>query len=765
LKPAFKKVAQLMADDTLRLLKKAVLVGNPNVGKSVIFRLLTGSYVLVSNFPGTTVEVSRGRMQLGGLNYEVVDTPGVNSLVPQSEDERVACEILLREKPDVIIQVADAKNLRRTLLITSQLAEFGIPMVLVLNMIDEAEERGIEIDAQGLAGFFSIPVVETVAIYSRGKRQLLNAIQNAGNLPRNLLPEHDSGSKVLSSTRELAAPALLSIEWMAEGDQELARTISGSIGTKAFARLKDWPEKRRAAGHSNPIGEIGEIRNRLLEKAVPLFKKKRQSRFIEESSGSKKLWLGLLICGLLLFVWNELGSIFRIPTPFSVILQAVGSRLDASLEAGFFGAKLMRDILLGEPSGRQFESGLVPEAIHFLLFIAPVIIPLGMLLSRSRAFVHELGILTRRASTGLPILLGVLMLLYEFVGYTGAQTLVGLIETVLFGGYIIPFLQDMLPPGFFAEFIAGKFGIVSMGLTYAIGIVMPVVGTFFIAFGLLEDSGYLPRLSILSDRLMRLMGLNGKAVLPMVLGFGCGTMATMSTRILSSRRERLIATLLLALGIPCSAQLGVMMGIAAGFSQKAILTVIAVVASQLLLVGYLSSKLIRGKPSEFIFEIPPIRIPQFKNVALKTWYRVQWYLKEAVPLFLAGTLFLFILDAVRVQEHTLLDWLQTGMAPLLSGLLHLPREAAGIFLLGFLRRDYGAAGLYDLARKGLLDGQQVVVSLVVITLFVPCVASFLVIIKEQGWKRALAIVGFIVPFAICVGTMLSWILRTLNVQF
>ena len=181
----FQESGLVMSEDTPVLPKKAVLVGNPNVGKSVIFRLLTGSYVLVSNFPGTTVEVSRGRMQLGAGNYEVIDTPGVNSLVPQSEDERVACEILLREKPDVIIQVADAKNMRRTLLITSQLAEFGIPMVLVLNMIDEAEERGIEIDSKGLSDFFAIPVVETVAIYSRGRRQLLNAIQNARTPPRN----------------------------------------------------------------------------------------------------------------------------------------------------------------------------------------------------------------------------------------------------------------------------------------------------------------------------------------------------------------------------------------------------------------------------------------------------------------------------------------------------------------------------------------------------------------------------------------------------
>jgi ferrous iron transport protein B len=190
-----------------------------------------------------------------------------------------------------------------------------------------------------------------------------------------------------------------------------------------------------------------------------------------------------------------------------------------------------------------------------------------------------------------------------------------------------------------------------------------------------------------------------------------------------------------------------------------------VVASQLLLVGFLSSRLIKGRPSEFIFEIPPIRVPQFKNVALKTWYRVQWYLKEAVPLFLIGTLVLFVLDAVHVYGHTMLEWLERAMAPVLAGLLNLPSEAAGIFLLGFLRRDYGAAGLYDLARKGLLTGQQVVVSLVVITLFVPCLASFLVIIKEQGVKRALAITGFIVPFAIAVGAVLSWLLRAFDIQF
>ena len=743
--------------------KKVVLVGNPNVGKSVIFRLLTGNYVLVSNFPGTTVEVSRGRMQLGTSNYEVVDTPGINSLIPQSEDERVTCEILLRERPNVILQVADAKNLRRTLLITSQLAEFNIPMVLVLNMIDEAEDRGIAIDSEGISKLFSIPVVETIAIFAKGKKQLQNAILNAGK-PANPIPELFAGDKTIQSIEGLAAPALLSIEWMAEGNRDLLQTVEVSLGTD-FVRLKKWLEKSRAYGNSHAAKEINEIRGRFLDRSVASFKKKRTSRFIEESGSLKKIWLGSLICGLLLFIWGEIGSLLNLATPYSIVLGKVGNLLDTHLPGNSAAGNLLRSLLLGSSENGHFQYGLVPGTIHFLLLIAPVVFPLGLLLSKSRSFAQELGILTRKASTGLPILLGVLLLLYEFVGYTGAQTLVGLIEKVLFGEHLIPWIQSWLPSGFFAEFLVGQYGLLSVGLTYAIGIVMPVVGTFFIAFGLLEDSGYLPRLSILSDRLMRIMGLNGKAVLPMILGFGCGTMATMSTRILSSKRERLIAILLLALGIPCSAQLGVMMGIAAGFSQRATLTVLGIVASQLLLVGFLSSKLIRGQPSEFIFEIPPIRVPQFKNVALKTWYRVQWYLKEAVPLFLIGTLALFICDKLQLSGRSLLEWVQAGLEPILVGLLHLPAQAAGIFILGFLRRDYGAAGLYDMARHGLLDGQQVVVSLVVITLFVPCLASFLMIIREQGLKRALAIAGFIVPFAISVGAVLSWVLRTLNIQF
>jgi len=633
-------------------------------------------------------------------------------------------------------------------------------------MLDEAEERGIFIDSDGISKLFGIPVVETVAIYSRGKKRLLNAILNAldaGERPKNPVLSMLAEKKTAPPIEDLPAPALLSVQWLAEKNRDFNKTITETLG-QDIDKLEKWREQYQSAG-GNPVRAVGDVRESLMEDAVDAFKKKQKTTPSRNKNFSGKFWLGLLFLGTLFFLWNEFGAFSGAVTPYKLFLERAEIWLDAVLPARDDGPNPLRGILGGIEEDGHFQFGVIPGIIHFLFFIVPVIVPLCVLLRISRNFAHELGVLSRRAATGIPILLGVLLLLYEFVGYTGAQLMVGLIEEVLFGEYIIPFFQTIIPAGFAADLLVGKYGLISMGLSYAIGIVLPVVAAFFIAFGLLEDSGYLPRLSILSDRLMRIVGLNGKAVLPMVLGFGCGTMAVMSTRILSSKRERLIATLLLALGIPCSAQLGVMLGIASGFSVAAVLTVVGVVASQFILVGWLSSRLIRGRPSEFIFEIPPVRTPQLKNVVLKTWYRVQWYLKEAAPLFLLGTLILFLFDKIHLAGHSLMTWLERVMAPLIAGLLDLPREAAGIFLLGFLRRDYGAAGLYDMARSGMLDGRQIVVSLVTITLFIPCIASFFMIIREQGVKRAFAIAAFIAPFAVAVGTVLNLVLRTLGIQF
>jgi len=305
----------------------------------------------------------------------------------------------------------------------------------------------------------------------------------------------------------------------------------------------------------------------------------------------------------------------------------------------------------------------------------------------------------------------------------------------------------------------GEYGIVTMALTYAIAIVFPITTTFFLAFGVLEDSGYLPRLAIMLNRVFNLIGLNGKSVLPMVLGLGCSTMATLTTRILDTKKERIIVTLLLALGIPCSAQIGVIMGMLAAISPMATIIWAGVVVIVILLVGYLSSKLIKGESSDFVLELPPMRVPKLKNIVMKTIGRIEWYVKEAVPLFILGTLVLFTADKLH-----LLGLIERAASPIVVTLLGLPDKATDAFLIGFLRRDYGAAGLFALQKQGLLDPVQVVVSLVTVTLFVPCIAQFFMTVKERGLAVAVAMIAFILPFAIAVGSALNFTLRFMGVS-
>jgi len=254
------------------------------------------------------------------------------------------------------------------------------------------------------------------------------------------------------------------------------------------------------------------------------------------------------------------------------------------------------------------------------------------------------------------------------------------------------------------------------------------------------------------------MGLNGKAVLPMVLGLGCDTMATLTTRILETRKERLIVILLLALGVPCSAQLTVVLTMLGALSPAAMLVWLSVVIGTILLVGALAARVLPGKGSDFVLELPPLRVPRVGNIVTKTLARVEWYLKEAVPLFVLGTLILFVADRLD-----LLSWMERATAPILQGLLGLPRETAAAFIVGFLRRDFGAAGLYQLGQEGRLDPVQIVVAVVVITLFIPCIANFFMMVKERGWKTGLAVAGFIFPFALLVGATLNWALRALHV--
>ncbi|MGM0404629.1 MAG: ferrous iron transport protein B [Thermoplasmatota archaeon] len=628
----------------------SVLVGNPNVGKSVIFSSLTGKYRDVSNYPGTTVEVSLGDTRIGTKKETIIDTPGAESLTPISEDEKVTRDIILGSDPNRIIQVADAKNLKRAIMLFLQISEFDIPTVLNLNMMDEAKSRLIDIDHEGLSDELNVPVFPTVAPEHRGTSALKKG------LPKAKIPDvrADYPREIEEALSEL-------------------KSIFGNRGTALLF-----------------LSSPGEMRD-----------------FIDEKIGEKERKKAEEIL-------NRLHRKFSHDLSY-IITLAIRRKAE--------------EIVSKYISKEKIEKTTFKEKINDL---------------------------TMKPLTGIPIFIGVVFLLYQFVGFIGAQVLVDFFEGIIFGEYINPYIKDFIYESmgrnFASRILVGEFGVITVGLTWAIALILPIITTFFLAFSILEDVGYIPRLAAMADKGFRRVGLNGKAVLPMVLGFGCDTMATLTTRVLDTKKERIIATTMLALGIPCSAQLGVLFAIMATLPFYYFFVWAGIIFSQLLFVAWAASKILPGGRGDFIMELPPLRIPKWDNVLRKTYYKVAMFFKELVPLFILGTFLISVANLTGI-----LDILVNGLEPVVVSWLGLPSETSIAFILGFLRRDFGAAGILDLS--GSLTHVQMLVAVVSITLFVPCVANVLVIIKERGIKTALAIIAFVIPFAFFVGGVINQITK------
>ena len=379
-----------------------------------------------------------------------------------------------------------------------------------------------------------------------------------------------------------------------------------------------------------------------------------------------------------------------------------------------------------------------------------------------RSVAEILHQLTVNPLTGFPILLLVLYFgVYKFVGEFGAGTLVDAIEG-FFESYINPAVNHLtamlIPWPWLQDLFANEYGIITLGIRYATAIVLPIVATYFLMFSLLEDSGYLPRLSLMLDRLFKFMGLSGRAVIPIVLGFGCDTMATLVTRTLETRRERLIATFLLSLAVPCAAQWGVILGLLAQ-KPAALLFWATFISSIFLIAGYLSGKMLPGERASFYIEIPPLRLPKLTNILTKTYMRMKWYFLEILPLFIWASVLIWLGRITGI-----FDIIVRGLEPIALA-LGLTKQAAPIFLYGFFRRDYGAAGLFDLQRQGVFNGNQLLICAIVLTLFLPCIAQLQIMLKEQGTKTTLAIVLFIFPFAFLMGYLVNLFLNFSGIQF
>ncbi|NLN07020.1 MAG: ferrous iron transport protein B [Firmicutes bacterium] len=594
--------------------RSIVLVGNPNVGKSVFFNALTGRYVDVSNFPGTTVEIHQAPYGEDIL----LDTPGVYGVSSFNDEERVARDIIMHA--DVVINIVDALHLERDLFLTLQVIDMGIPMVVALNMMDEAAENGVNINIEKLSRLLGVPVVPTVAVKNQGIRELKSVLPKAKAGIAD--PELETEIKRLTEKGIMRPDALLILE----GDGEVAR------------------EHR-----TKPEG---------LREEIYLRRRRRVNEIV------------------------------------AAVVQLRDSK---------------------------------------------------------RKWAQRLSSWTLRPLTGIPTLAVVLAVVFWFVGVFIAQTVVGITEEVIMGEYYGNFITGLVyrffaEGSFLGDLLAGEFGVLTMAPIYLFGLLLPLVIGFYLSLSLMEDSGYLPRVATLADRVLTGLGLNGRAVIPLILGFGCVTMATITTRLLGSRRERLIATVLLGITIPCSAQLGVIAGLIAPLGMRYLLVYLATILVVFVTLGTALNKLLPGESMPLLIDLPPLRLPRMKNVLTKTYLKATSFMKEAGPLFLLAAVL------ITVMEYTgLLQWLQDVLSPLTMGWLQLPAETATAFIMGIMRRDFGAAGLYGMA----LTPKQTLIGLVVITLFVPCIASILVMVKERGLKEGSYIWFGSLVIAFMVGGILA----------
>lgn len=567
-------------------LRTVLLMGNPNVGKSVIFSRLTGVNVIASNYPGTTVEFTRGCMRLGRESVEIIDVPGTYGLDPTSPAEEVA--VRMAKQGDVIINVVDATNLERNLNLTLQLLKDEKPVVVALNLWDETRHIGISIDVGKLQELLGVPVVPTCAITGEGIADLVS------ELP------------------------------------------------KARARTLQYEEERR---------------------------------------------------------WDKVGEIV----------------------------------------------GLVQTITH-----------------RHHTFLERLEDLSIKPVTGLPLAAVILFVVFQIIRFIG-EGLIGLLFDPLFDHLWAPLMikvSSLMGSGFLHDILIGRLmegqidfvqslGLLTTGLYVPIAMVLPYIFSFYLVLSFLEDSGYLPRLAVLIDNVMHKFGLHGLAIIPMLLGLGCNVPGAMATRVLETRRERFIAATLMAIAVPCMAQMAMIFGLVGRYGARGLSLVFGTLLVVWVVLGILLGRFSKGESPEIFVEIPPYRMPYWKALFKKLWMRVRGFLREAVPYVLLGVFVVNILYSLGI-----IQFLGQLASPVITGVLGLPRDAVGALIIGFLRKDVAVGMLLPLN----LNLGQLVTASVVLTMYFPCVATFAVLLKELGAKDMMKSAAIMIGSALIVGGLLNLLL-------
>lgn len=617
------------------------------MGKSIIFSKLTGVGVISANYPGTTVEYSEGKARFMDRTVTVIDLPGTYSIAGNTEDERVATDLINERRPDTIIAVLDATRLERNLVFLFELIESGHNVVVSLNMYDLLRKSRIDIDIARLERILMMPVIPTVATKGEGIDSLLY------------------------TSVQLRRRSRFKVRY----DSHIEHMVTQ---LSAMLKEEDWTIPLRAVAVRLLAGD-----QKVVEKASA-----------EVAAASAKM-----------------REEFRQHHGEDIIVHIQRDRFG---EAG----RIAKEVV-GKAATAKDREGIISD-------------------------------LTLRPVTGIPILVGVLALVFITLVFAG-----GAIEKFLVGEY-----QDAAKP-FFEDLRSSMSNDIGRGIVDGIylsieamlALVIPYIMVFYIMLSVLEDTGYLVRVVSLLDGVMHRLGLHGRAVIPMVVGFGCNVPAILATRAMGSRRERLILATLITIAVPCSAQTAIIIGTVGNHAGALwALAIYLVLGALLLVLGFAMHRTIKFEPTGLFVEIPDLRMPSAKQTAIKTYIRIKEFLTIAFPLLLGGSIVLEVLMAMGALQKIV-----DPAEPFMTVVLGLPAVAVVALVFGILRKEMALQmlmvlfGTSELAT--VLSSEQMFVFALVMAVFMPCIAALAVLVKEFGLRSTVVVTLASISLALVLGAI------------
>ncbi len=640
------------------------LAGNPNVGKSSVFNWLTGMGVTTANYPGKTVEVNLATTHFKDREIGIMDLPGTYALGSVSEDQWVARQALLDANPDAILVIVDATRLERNLYLPLQLLDLGLPVVVALNLVDEAWRNGLRIDHHRLSRLLGVPVVPTVAIRGQGLDQLV-----------------EMGCKAAR----------------ADG-RPLVASRYGMDVEDAIGALSDLLAKE---GIALPHG--------LPPRAVAVLLLEEDEEFLE---WARALPEGERILAKVGEVASSIALRHGEPAPLWIARERHGL-------AGALAAQVQRRVRA--PSKAQ----------------------------------DRLWRLTISPGTGYPLLFLTLAGLFAFLFFVGnfLSDLLGGVWQAYASPLIRSVVQLAVGEGVMSRILLWG---LDAGINAALSVGIPYVLTFYFLLSILEDTGYLNSIAFLTDPFMHKLGLHGRAAIPLVAGAGCNVPAIMGIRVLTTMRERILASTLVCL-MPCSARTAVIAGAVSKYvGWGPAVGIYLIVAGIAFSAGWGLNRVLPGHSAGLVMEMFPFRPPSLSKMLRCTWYRFKDFLFVATPVVLAGS---FVLGLI--YETGFLWAFTSPLAPVVEGWLGLPSVAGLTLVFAVLRKElalqllvalaiaqYGA-GVTDLLQ--FMDRSQIFTYTLVNTLYIPCIATVAVLAKELGWRRALLISAFTILLALAAG--------------